>query len=435
MPSPIKKYLARYAEQEARQLAGFPSHYRQTLCVPAFDEAPDFIERLWQFLQQQPHTLAIVVLNQPRREHGENANNRACQRAIEKNSTCLWQSAALSLQSGKHSSDILLVDRYRNGRALNDKQGVGLARKIAADIATALISQGNIERPWLFSSDADVDFPATYFDAIEHSTVRPDDSVAAYLFPFAHIPCGDRAIDSATALYQQRLDAYVSGLQFAGSPYAFHTLGSTLAVQASHYAAVRGFPRRAAGEDFYLLNKLRKTGQVVSLPQPQLAICSRQSTRAPFGTGAAVNDLLQQSDPSSAAIFYHPRSFLLLRELLQWLPQYAEACFSQQLSCDWKQHLKTHYRHRQQLPLVYSALKSIGFANGLQHSLKQSRDAMQFKRQMDSWMDGFRTMKWLHCLRDQCDHGLPENGDCRHLNAADYQRECAALDIAAVTLR
>ncbi len=35
--------------------------------------------------------------------------------------------------------------------------------------------------------------------------------------------------------------------------------GSSLGVLAPAYAEVRGFPRRQAGEDFYLLDKLAKT--------------------------------------------------------------------------------------------------------------------------------------------------------------------------------
>ena len=43
---------------------------------------------------------------------------------------------------------------------------------------------------------------------------------------------------------------YVAGLAMAGSGYAHHSLGSTIAVHAKSYAAVRGYPKRSAGEDF-----------------------------------------------------------------------------------------------------------------------------------------------------------------------------------------
>ena len=68
-------------------------------------------------------------------------------------------------------------------------------------------------------------------------------------------------------LYEYSLRYYVAGLTYAQSPYAFHTIGSTMAVNAEHYASVRGFPRREAGEDFYLLNKLAKVGSVHTLEE------------------------------------------------------------------------------------------------------------------------------------------------------------------------
>ncbi len=69
----------------------------------------------------------------------------------------------------------------------------------------------------------------------------------------------------ATQLYELSLRYYVAGMKFARSPYAFHTIGSSMAVSPVHYARVRGFPKREAGEDFYLLNKLAKLGSVLEL--------------------------------------------------------------------------------------------------------------------------------------------------------------------------
>ena len=62
------------------------------------------------------------------------------------------------------------------------------------------------------------------------------------------------------------------GLGFAGSPYAYHSVGSTLAVRAEAYAIVRGVPKRAAGEDFYLLDKLAKVTPIRVLTGEPVAI-------------------------------------------------------------------------------------------------------------------------------------------------------------------
>ena len=128
----------------------------------------------------------------------------------------------------------------------------------------------------------------------------------------------------ATRLYEYSLRYYVAGLSFAHSPYAFHTIGSTIAVNAAHYAKVRGFPRRQAGEDFYLLNKLAKVGAIMQLGAETdcepIDIAARLSDRVPFGTGAAVGKIMELEDPAREFLLYHPSVFGLLRSWLGSLP-------------------------------------------------------------------------------------------------------------------
>ena len=106
-------------------------------------------------------------------------------------------------------------------------------------------------------------------------------------------------------------------MKYARSPYAFHTIGSTMAVNAFHYAKVRGFPRRQAGEDFYLLNKLAKVGAIRQLSEEteceSIDIAARLSDRVPFGTGAATGKIMELEDPAREYLFYHPAVFGLLR--------------------------------------------------------------------------------------------------------------------------
>ena len=126
------------------------------------------------------------------------------------------------------------------------------------DEALALIAGGLVQNPWIRCTDADVEVPSDYFTAIAEI---PADASAA-IAPFVHVPEGDANQQEAMRLYDAYLQDYVDGLSRAGSSYAFHTIGSLISVQARHYAMVRGVPKRAAGEDFYLLNKLAKVGRV-----------------------------------------------------------------------------------------------------------------------------------------------------------------------------
>ena len=86
---------------------------------------------------------------------------------------------------------------------------------------------------------------------------------------------GDDNIYAATKRYEQALTYYVEQLQQAGSPYAFHTLGSCIATPLSYYCHARGFPKKSGGEDFYLLNKLAKLGKILTVDSCILQIESR----------------------------------------------------------------------------------------------------------------------------------------------------------------
>ena len=316
-----------------------------------------------------------------------------------------WQpvgDSGLTLYADNASSrDLLLVDRYSDGRQFPPKGGVGLARKTGADLAAYLVHQRRVLSPWIHCTDADVRLPQRYFTS---SAALGEDSIkdtAALVYPFRHTMAGDKAVDEimrATALYEYSLHYYVTGLSSAGSPYAFHTIGSTMAVNAVHYAKVRGFPRRQAGEDFYLLNKLAKVGSIRQLGAETdcepIDIAARRSDRVPFGTGAAVGKLLELENPEKEFLLYHPSVFILLRSWLDSLP-----AFWQSRSSDIGAILSSA-----DVQGLVGGLEQLGATQALQHALRQSSDIGQFNRQMHTWFDAFRTLKLIHYLRD---HHLP----------------------------
>ncbi len=399
--STTEKYLSQYAEPECNQLQGLSGAYQHVVCLPAYDESPAFIERSLTFLSQQDATLAIIVLNQPDTAQATCEQNRQCKMLLQEQTHQLWERHNLALHavdSDEHrSSAVLLIDRFEQGEPIPVKQGVGLARKIAADIALQLIAQNIVQSPWIYSTDADALLPENYF-ALPATDSQP--GVAAYVLGYRHISCDNSKVDAATQLYEQRLKAYVEGLRFAGSPYAFNTVGSTLCISADHYAMVRGFPKRAAGEDFYLLNKLRKTGSVVELQNPVIQIQSRISNRTPFGTGPAVTEIINTAQPDAAEIFYHPELFVLLKELLGRFGNMAEDF---ELKKDSQQPLDWRFYFQDQRSLQ-SALEQMDFDTAILHCEQNSKDGEQFKTHLTHWFDGFRTLKLLHHLRDTTNH-------------------------------
>ncbi len=382
-----RKYLTRYAEPEAALAlehcrATANNSWQYCLVIPAYKESPAFYQRLSTTLLKQHAVLLILVINQPdslTSPHRDNSD--------------LWQSLVdatderqsrdkLQLRNiPSTNSALLLIDRFSATRQIPEKQGVGLARKIGADIALALINSGYIEHPWIYTSDADARLPSGYFVALDNDKGKAQSAAAIY--PFKH-RCDDSPVGKATRLYEQRMQQYVDGLHSAGSPYAFQTIGSTIAVSALHYAQVRGFPKRSGGEDFYLLNKLAKTGQVNCLQKPEIIIEARQSDRVPFGTGPAISKLLLEKNLEAAKIFYHPQIFIELKAWIDLMPTTQEQDIN---------HLS--------LPeTTLSALQNIGADQAIESARKTSTSTQSYNKHMNIWFDAFQTLKFVHYLRE-----------------------------------
>jgi len=387
-----RKYLASYAEPEvavAQELfLATANHHSWQYClvIPAYKESPAFYQRLAASLLQQHAVLLILVINQPDSLNNAHASNRHLWQNLIDGTLERQAQGNLQLRNIPNTnSALLLVDRFSSGQQIPEKQGVGLARKIGADIALALINSGHIARPWIYTSDADAHLPANYFTVLDSDSGKTQSAAAIY--PFKHL-CDDNPVGQTTRLYEQRMQQYVDGLYSAGSPYAFQTIGSAIAVSAEHYAQVRGFPKRSGGEDFYLLNKLAKTGAINKLQEPEIIIEARQSDRVPFGTGPAIGKLLLEQNPHQAKIFYHPQIFV---ELKTWLDTMA---MSQTFPLN-------------ELALSASTLKAlqaIGAIKAIDAARKVSTSTQSYNKHLHTWFDAFKTLKFIHQLRE---HSYP----------------------------
>jgi hypothetical protein len=407
----MEKYLRLYAEPETAALEPLlteresTSVWEHVLVIPACDETAEL-------LRPPPpcagRSLLILVINET--ENASDAVSKVNHKLAEAVSRAFgkqWQSADefkqfhISLFSDPDNPrDILMVDRFSQGRKLPQKGGVGHARKIGADLVAFLFHHGRIRSNWIHCSDGDTRLPDTYFS----SSVEPDPNYSALVYPYRHVEdleSDDRIeINHSTQRYELSLRYYVAGLRLAGSPYAFHTIGSTMAISANHYAKVRGFPRREAGEDFYLLNKLAKVGKVHELKQSSLCgpieIMSRRSQRVPFGTGAAVNKITVLDDPANNYLYYHPRVFILLQSWLSSLP----GLWARRSTLLDEGLFSSDDIDKNDVLALIVALEQIGIGKALDHAFRQSRDFDQFQRQLHTWFDAFRTLKLIHALRD-----------------------------------
>jgi hypothetical protein len=424
----VDKYLRQYAEPGTAAAGEIPAGdpWQQVVVIPVCNESTDILRPL---PTGSGRSLMILVVNEAETAADRvSVANREFADQVHARFRMSWQSgedSGLTLFHDPASSrDVLLADRFSNGLKLPPKGGVGQARKIGADLAARLIQQQRVRSPWIHCTDADVRLPQRYFTCIEGLGGSPALKTAALVYPFRHrlaeiIKDADgpdshqQRVMQVTRLYEYSLRYYVAGLGFAGSPYAFHTIGSTMAVNATHYAKVRGFPRRQAGEDFYLLNKLAKVGNIRQLcPESDcepIEIAARLSDRVPFGTGAATGKIMALENPAREFLLYHPALFGLLRLWLGSLASFWQSrsgeiseILSQRCVSNGVQALPAHSAG--DLQALINGLEDCGAADALEHAFRQSSDAAQFNRQMHTWFDAFRTLKLIHHLRD---HYLP----------------------------
>tara|TARA_R110000737_G_scaffold1598_18_gene4842 strand:- start:7160 stop:8422 length:1263 start_codon:yes stop_codon:yes gene_type:complete len=387
------KYLAHFAETEVRSLVSFPADvsYQHVLVIPAFMESAQFIERFIDSTLVQQQCLLIVVVNQPNSDFGrqhQQAQGDLSTR-ITQQGNLLWQQDNLRLIDLTHAksnktanSAILLVDRY--SKPIPTEQGVGLARKIGADLAVKLFFEGNILSSWVHSSDADAHLPDNYLTAHVTNNLTLKTAVATCCNFYHHSEQVD--IHQANKRYEKALRYYVAGLQYAQSPYAYFTIGSILSFDIKAYCQARGFPKRSAGEDFYLLNKLAKLGKVAYLPDVTIKLDARPSQRVPFGTGPAVQSIMQLTEQGQDYLYYHPEVFIALKHCLHAFDNL------------WQDRQQPNIWLARLPEKTQQALTNIGLLTFI--TKQKSAQKIQFDKQLTVWFDSFKTLKFIHALRD-----------------------------------
>ncbi len=402
------QYRRRHAEPESSLASLCVDTFDFVLVVPVYGESPNFVQGYLSAARTAGRVLVVVVLNgrvgAPATVHTSNAacfrelNSRFGLRALGRGG---WlghevNEAHDSPDAPDTRLSVLVVDRFTPGHRLPARQGVGLARKIGADLALELIVAGRVRHPYIAMTDADACLPEDYFARI----AALEAGCSAAIFPFWHEPGGERRMDRATALYEIRLRYFQRGLRWAHSPYAFHSVGSTMVVHALPYALVRGVPRRRAGEDFYLLDKLSKLRPLAYLAGAPIRLRSRLSERVPFGTGSESAKLVR----GATLELYHPDCFATVRQLMQNLEQLSgtgdapnpgvpETTVSDVLS--------------RMSPLVRRFLETQGAHDAWQGISAQAPNPAARLRRLHDWFDGFRTLKLMHDVRDHGAGSLP----------------------------
>jgi len=304
----LNKYLHTRAVSSPWRIAGHDgADFTAAIVIPALAEKESLPKTL-ESLTTNPaesleRTLVLVVVN--------NRSDAEAEFRHDNQQTLDW------LRSNPYPQlKLAWVDASSEAGELPAREGVGLARKIGFDLALNRLDWR--QRPLLVSLDADTLVDANYLPAIyQHFQ---ESSHAGATIPFRHQPGVTPEQETAIRRYELYLRSYLFGLQQAGSPYAYHTIGSAFACTAEAYIAAGGMNRRRAAEDFYFLQQLAKTGGVKILNGTRVQPSPRFSNRVPFGTGRAVQ--LQMVGVDSSLQFCPLEAFVVLRDWLKSVEQY-----------------------------------------------------------------------------------------------------------------
>jgi hypothetical protein len=176
-------------------------------------------------------------------------------------------------------------------------------------------------------------------------------------------------------------------LRYAGSYYAFHTIGSAMACDHQAYIKAEGMNKKKAAEDFYFLEKISKHTPVYNINSTAVYPSERKSWRVPFGTGQRVTRFHARTHPEF--YLYDPCIFEILKE---WLNIFHSGDI---LSPDqYLRHGMSIYKG------LFEFLKTQNFSLSITAILNSSKSTAQIRVQQRRWFDGFRTLKLIRFLRD-----------------------------------
>lgn len=385
---------ARFLESEVQLTTELTSQWDEVVVVPVYGEN----ELIWSFLNsldqasKNLHVLSILVVN---------ARVDSPSDIVLENKLILKK--LNGLQKYSPSLDLLVIDRTIE-RPFPVDEGVGLARKIGCDIAWKLYEERKIKSSFIHTTDADVLLPNDYFNLNEldenHFGIGECET-GVILHPFIHVGDATHLTYLAHRCYEAFLESYVQGLRGAHSPYAFHTIGSTLSFRASLYPTAFGFPKRMAAEDFYFLNKMAKLGKIRLKGGSPLHIQMRESLRVPFGTGVSCHKIRKNLESGNDVHIYDPKIFHVLNIFLTSLNGFSshrdESLFFEDirigfLDNDFIKHEDAFLNH----------LKKINISFYLKAAAKNTRTKEHLLFYLHTWFDAFKTLKTMHALRDLC---------------------------------
>lgn len=383
MTRTVQKYLRTRSVHSQFKLLGAspPGHVSAVIVIPALAESQHLGTTLAALAHCSTETLCrslvICVVNNRDENHSDPSDR-------EDNRKTLLQLEQWAQDGYCAPLTLNWIDASSPGQCLPAGEGVGLARKIGLDHGLALLSRNDCAfgaPRYLVNLDADSHALDGYLDALHsyYASAKRHGGYAAY----AHRLEGSGQVQEAMIAYELYMRYHELHLRWAGSPYAWPALGSIISCTADAYAAAGGMNRHCAGEDFYFMQQLRKTGTLEQIPHATIFPSGRLSSRTPFGTGPHLKS------GAARRYLHHPEAYQILKEWLA-LPGDNAALSPERLML----------RSEELSPLLMQFLTAKEFPRHWEKIYRQHGRGRQLHRHFHSWFDGLRTIQWLHYFRD-----------------------------------
>ncbi len=398
----LDDYLQKYSVGDQWELiADHTDHISQVVVIPAYAEKEMLFHTLASLAENEPHaleeSLIICVVNNKADSPAAVIENNS--KTIKVLDALIKKKSSRDFEDEKYLINLLnkisdskmklgCIDASSTWKALpQNTGGVGTARKIGMDTALRVLNKRSLSDGIILSLDADTLVQSNYLPVVrDHFNPGVKTAILAYEHPLPENP-GEQA---AICCYEIFLRYWVLGLRYAKSPWAFHSIGSTIAVSADAYLAVRGMNKREAGEDFYFLSKLAKIGSIDYVKETCVYPSARVSTRVPFGTGKRIERFLTGVAEDEYRL-YDPQIFSILADFLQRITG---------VICQGEDEI---LRQAQLIhPGVKCFLESSDFPLAWSKIRRVAKEEKSLARQFHVWFDAFRTLKMIHYLTKEC---------------------------------
>jgi hypothetical protein len=310
-----------------------------------------------------------------------NSGEHAGKNVLEQNAKTFSEAASWIKDNSTATRKFFLIDV----KDLPQRHaGVGLARKIGMDEAVRRFDDIHNPNGVIVCLDADCEVDKNYLSEIENHFKANSEATGCSIY-FEHPLEGsefDESIYEGIIQYELFLRFYCRGLAYAGFPYPFQTIGSSMAVRSSVYQKQGGMNRRRAGEDFYFLHKIFPLSNFTNLTSTRVIPSPRPSHRVPFGTGSAMQKYISTDRKNYPA--YHIQSFVDLEAFFKKVP----SMYSNEISI------------ASSPPPVQNFLSNQSFENKLKEIRQHCASEKMFVKRFFTWFDGFMTLKFMHYARD-----------------------------------